>query len=81
MPIYEFQCPSCGAMAEMVLPPGDSGETGPACPVCKAPKTTKVLSAHAQARLAPRAAGTTCCGSQERCQEPPCSQGGSCRRG
>lgn len=33
MPIYEYQCASCGARKELILKPG--AEAKPACPACR----------------------------------------------
>jgi putative FmdB family regulatory protein len=79
MPIYEYHCTTCGERVEVLV---RSGVTEPACPSCGSPLTNKlfstpsVLSGRTQ-----RPAGHTCCGREERCDAPPCSEGGACHRG
>ena len=80
MPIYEFQCDECGGTAEHLMGPGD-GESI-VCNSCGSTKMTRILSAPSFFSLPPseQMSGRTCCGREERCQTPPCSDGGACRR-
>jgi putative FmdB family regulatory protein len=79
MPIYEYQCAHCGSHAEVLVPLAPST---PYCPTCGKPLTEKLVSAPNFLRRtgSERAAGRTCCGREERCETPPCSAGGGCRR-
>ncbi|RKY04859.1 zinc ribbon domain-containing protein [Candidatus Poribacteria bacterium] len=79
MPIYEYRCKECGERFEtLVLSEGEI----PSCPSCGGDKVEKLISAP-QVRmdgLSP-SGGLTCCGREERCEVPPCSIDGRCRRG
>jgi putative FmdB family regulatory protein len=79
MAIYEYRCEKCGNVLQVL-------EYGPedkprACPDCGGTRLIKMISSPAVITKGhtPRG-GTTCCGSQERCDTPPCSDGGTCRR-
>jgi putative FmdB family regulatory protein len=78
MPIYEYRCRSCGEGFEVLVRDGKAI----ACPQCGSPSVDKLLSAavvlSGQSIQQP---GHTCCGREERCAAPPCSEGGACRRG
>ncbi|MBC7248870.1 MAG: zinc ribbon domain-containing protein [Anaerolineae bacterium] len=79
MPIYEYRCHNCGSRVEILVRPGDHA---PSCPHCGSPLREKLLSApYVMSERSSRPAGHTCCGREERCAAPPCSSGGSCRRG
>ena len=77
MPLYEYACTRCGRTLEELRRPGES--EAPACPDCGAP-TARVPSIPAppSCGTAGRAAGRTCCGREERCDRPPCGEGGAC---
>lgn len=80
MPIYEYRCDRCGAVSEYLV--GVGKEEPIQCKSCAAPDMTRILSAGAFTLQSPqRTAGRTCCGREERCERPPCSDGGGCRRG
>jgi len=78
MPIYEYRCATCGGRVEVLL---RSTRTTPVCPDCGSPLTDKLFSTpyvlSSQSRRQP---GHTCCGREERCNPPPCSEGDICRR-
>lgn len=79
MPIYEYHCAECGGRVEVLV---RSHTTTPICPQCGSPLTDKLFSApHVLSSESRRLAGHTCCGREERCGTPPCSDGGSCHRG
>lgn len=78
MPIYEFRCRECGEVSEVLIR-GPDGQAGP-CPVCGSENRERLISASYMVRMDARALGTTCCGSTERCETPPCSRGDTCRR-
>jgi putative FmdB family regulatory protein len=78
MPIYEYRCATCGQRVEMLV---RSHTTAPSCPACGSPLTDKLFSVpHVLTDEVRRTAGHTCCGREERCDTPPCSGGGACRR-
>jgi putative FmdB family regulatory protein len=81
MPIYEYRCVRCGAVSEFIEGVIQAGESRP-CSACGSTETERILSRGVQARsqgiIADRG-GSTCCGREERCNQPPCSDGG-CRR-
>jgi putative FmdB family regulatory protein len=78
MPIYEYHCAACGERIEVLL---RSTTSTPVCPECGSPLTDKLFStSHVLSSQSRRPAGHTCCGRDERCESPPCSDGGACRR-
>jgi putative FmdB family regulatory protein len=79
VPIYEYRCGSCGRRVEVWL--RASGDQ-PHCPACGGSALEKLFSpAHACVSQDGRGSKTTCCGQAERCDSPPCGEGGGCRRG
>lgn len=78
MPIYEYRCRECETTFEVLV----RGSDAVACPQCGSSSLDKLLSAPVtlSGRTA-RPAGRTCCGREERCEAPPCSDGNACRRG
>ncbi|MBN1979101.1 MAG: zinc ribbon domain-containing protein [Anaerolineae bacterium] len=78
MPIYEYRCRDCGETFEVLVRAG----TDVACPHCGSASWDKLLSApFVSSGQTARQAGHTCCGRENRCATPPCSEGGACRRG
>ncbi len=78
MPIYEYRCLSCDARFELLV----RGDDGVACPHCGSASLDKLISApFVSSGRTVRQAGHTCCGREERCDAPPCSEGSACRRG
>lgn len=78
MPIYEYRCEACGAVSEYLVGLGDDERI--LCKVCGASGMNRILSASSFTSQSPRRMpGRTCCGREERCQTPPCSNGGGCR--
>lgn len=79
MPIYEYQCKACGAVSEYLT---GLGENEPIhCRVCGGLEMSRILSASTfSLPSSGRMPGRTCCGREERCETPPCSGGGACRR-
>jgi putative FmdB family regulatory protein len=77
MPIYEYRCQDCDATFEALV----RGNDPVTCPHCGSATLNKALSSPTMlsGRTA-RPAGRTCCGREERCDTPPCSQGSGCRR-
>jgi putative FmdB family regulatory protein len=79
MPIYEYECKSCGAISEF-LATFRNNETI-SCRSCGSLKMEKIMSAASFLdRTMDRVPGHTCCGREERCEAPPCSTGSACKR-
>ena len=79
MPIYEYRCKACGAVSEYLVGLGDDDRIR--CKVCGGSEMNRIPSASSFTFQSPgRMPGRTCCGREERCKTPPCSDGGTCRR-
>jgi len=77
MPIYEYRCQSCETTFEALVR-RDGIVT---CPHCGSSSLARLLSVpFASSGRTARPAGRTCCGREERCDTPPCSEGNVCRR-
>lgn len=79
MPIYDFKCGECGTVSEILLLDGDTAKA--VCPDCGSKHMEKLISAFNTVNRGANPPGTTCCGRDERCDKPPCSQGESCYKG
>jgi len=80
MPIYEYRCNQCGKVSEILVGVGSDGKIL-TCKHCGSGDLEKILSVSSfTVTDGSRAPGTTCCGREERCDTPPCSTGGTCRR-
>ena len=78
MPIYEYRCRNCDEMFEVLV----RADMVVACPRCGSSALEKQISAaFVSSGQTARQAGHTCCGRDERCATPPCSEEGTCRRG
>ncbi|MGQ9585199.1 MAG: FmdB family zinc ribbon protein [Anaerolineae bacterium] len=78
MPIYTYQCRTCGARVDLWLRTWDEV---PICPRCGSTDLEKqVTAAYVSAGQTAQRPGRTCCGREERCDAPPCSAGGRCWR-
>jgi putative FmdB family regulatory protein len=80
MPIFEYQCKDCGKVIEIFHQ--RAGEDSlPVCSSCGSTNLIKLLSAPGMVKTGDASSpGTTCCGRTERCDTPPCSEEGVCRR-
>ena len=79
MPIYEYRCRSCGRVHEYLV--GAAEAAGIVCRDCGGSDMEKIMSAASFIdRGSKHRFGATCCGREERCERPPCSAGGGCRR-
>ncbi len=79
MPIYEYRCKVCGATSEYLI--GVRKDENISCKECGSTEMEKILSvASFVAGISERTQDRTCCGREERCETPPCSDGGTCRR-
>jgi putative FmdB family regulatory protein len=77
MPIYEYKCKSCGHVSE-VLVQGFFSPREPECPECGQEMERLITSPSLLKNT--NNSGKTCCGREERCEKPPCSSEGHCRR-
>ena len=79
MPIYEYQCTNCDCRVEVLV---RTGGDVPRCPNCGSPLHERLLSTpYVMSGRTTRQPGRSCCGREERCDSPPCSSGGDCRKG
>ncbi len=78
MPIYDYKCRECGKISEVFLHNPDSGPIR--CPSCGSENLERIFSSSYMIRTEASAPGGTCCGRETRCDTPPCSEGGVCRR-
>jgi len=79
MPIYEYRCRICGATSDFLFTAGHDEIVS--CKTCGSPEIERLISAPSfLARPEEHGPGHTCCGREERCEAPPCSGGGGCRR-
>ncbi|MGB6865958.1 MAG: FmdB family zinc ribbon protein [Candidatus Aminicenantaceae bacterium] len=80
LPIYEFECQDCGKTTEFFFR-ATQDNVDLLCSQCHSTKLLKIFSAPATViNRQTSSGGLTCCGSTERCDAPPCSNGNSCRR-
>ncbi len=80
MPIYEYRCENCGEVSE-ILVGLSTADNELSCPKCGGKRMEKLMSAAwTPNSLSAREPGHTCCGREERCDKPPCSDGGSCHK-
>ncbi len=79
MPIYEYRCKECGAISEYMT--GMGNDENISCKECESTETERILSvASFLGGKSEHSPGRTCCGREERCDTPPCSDEGVCRR-
>jgi len=79
VPVYDFRCRECGKVVE-VFQRTNEGQ-GVCCPDCGSQPMEKLFSPAYFMTTNAKPAGSTCCGREERCEKPPCSQDCSCHRG
>lgn len=77
MPIFDMKCLECGKVSEGFIRGSDRA---PRCPDCGSYNSEKLISSPYMIKSNNREPSTTCCGRDERCDKPPCSTGGMCRR-
>lgn len=79
MPIYEYRCKVCDETSEYLVGMGKDEDI--TCRKCGSTDMERVLSVASFVGVTgERSPGMTCCGREERCETPPCSGGGACRR-
>lgn len=82
MPIYEYQCKKCGRIGEFLVGVGQE-KLEIKCKHCGSKNLNKIFSKSnisTKGHLIGSQGGKTCCGREERCDTPPCSDGGVCKR-
>ncbi|MFC2165434.1 zinc ribbon domain-containing protein [Acidobacteriota bacterium] len=80
MPIYEYKCQECGKVTEVFFRSLHQ-EIDLSCSHCNSKNLQKIFSTPSVVIAGDSSpAGLTCCGSSERCETPPCSEGEACRR-
>ena len=82
MPIFDFKCHHCGRVSEIIIRRANEEVT---CPECGDREMEKMVTSSYTVRQSDNlsrssAQSGTCCGRSERCQKPPCSSEGKCRR-
>jgi len=82
MPIYEYRCQDCGKITEFLV--GVTQErTEIKCSACGGKNLNKIISPgfiSTSGNMLGTQKGKTCCGKDERCDSPPCSNNGVCKR-
>lgn len=77
MPLYEYRCENCGEQVEVLVRSEMSAP--PTCPNCGSPLLEKLFSVpYVLSGRTHRPSGLTCCGREERCESPPCSNDRVC---
>jgi len=79
MPIYEYKCNECGKVSEIIVGMGIQDDILK-CKYCGSTTLDKIPTFASVATTSYRPRGRTCCGREERCEKPPCSIDGECRR-
>jgi len=82
MPIYEYRCKDCGQISEFLEGVGEE-RVEKVCKYCKSKELSKIFSrsnVSMGGHIIGSQGGTTCCGRTERCEKPPCSDDGVCKR-
>ena len=82
MPLYEYLCEACGKVSDFLMGVG-RGDAKISCRHCGSLRLKQKLSVSNFSMRGSRIGsheGKTCCGSEERCDTPPCSTGGVCKR-
>lgn len=78
MPIYVYKCKDCGTVFDFLMVKKDDN---PKCINCASANLEKQPSAPGKVIMgSSQTKGTTCCGRDERCAQPPCSDGNTCVR-
>jgi putative FmdB family regulatory protein len=82
MPIYEYKCRDCGKVSEFLIGVGQE-KAKLKCSSCGSKKLEKIFSQSfisTSGHIIGSQGGKTCCGRTERCDTPPCSSDGICKR-
>jgi len=82
VPIYEYRCKNCGKVSEFLEGVGE-GKVEKLCRHCGSRELTKIISVSyvsSSGHFIGSQDGKTCCGRDEPCETPPCSDDGKCKR-
>ena len=82
MPIYEYRCKGCGKINEFLIGVGQEN-IEIRCKFCQSKRLDKIFSQSFISKggqIIGSQGGKTCCGRTERCDTPPCSSDGVCKR-
>ena len=79
MPVYDFRCQQCGKVVEVFQRTNEV--KGVHCPDCGSQPMEKLFSPAYFVMKNAKPHGVPCCGREERCEKPPCSEDCSCHRG
>jgi len=82
MPIYEYRCAKCHRVSEFLVGVGQE-ETEIKCRYCGSKELNKMISAtfvSSGRHIIGSQHGKACCGRDERCDKPLCSDDGTCKR-
>jgi putative FmdB family regulatory protein len=80
MPIYEYRCQDCGKVTEVFVRMVNQ-EIDLSCFFCNSKNLQKIFSTPSYVRMGNSTSkGSTCCGATERCDRPPCTDGGICQK-
>ncbi|PMP68378.1 MAG: FmdB family transcriptional regulator [Thermodesulfobacterium geofontis] len=81
MPLYEYKCLDCGKISEFLINLNLKEKV--ICKYCGSKNVEKVFSPiivlNSEASINQKK-GLTCCGREERCNTPSCSEGKECRK-
>ena len=83
MPLFEYKCDNCGGISEFLEGVGIANPKEKVCRFCgddrliKVFSTTNISSGDSFMGIQ---GGKTCCGRDGRCDVPPCSDDGVCKR-
>ncbi|MFA6449232.1 MAG: zinc ribbon domain-containing protein [bacterium] len=77
MPIYEYECSSCGHGYERRYESSNDRDIAPPCPKCGATDAKRLFSSFSVNRLQSLGGGKTCCGASDP-GAGGCSAPGSC---
>lgn len=83
MPIYEYRCEQCGRISEFLEGIGKRDNEKRICKNCGSKNLHKIFSTsyvNSGNSFVGGQNGKTCCGREERCDTPPCSESGECER-
>lgn len=75
MPLFEYKCNKCGSIFEIL----NNKSEKISCLKCNSTNVKRLFSAPSIIK-GTVGNGKTCCGMDERCNTPPCSDRGTCVR-
>lgn len=79
MSLYQYKCRECREVSDLLLH-SESASREVVCSRCGSNNLEKLISAPSLVKTSSTTQNLTCCGREDRCDSPPCSTDGSCRR-